>query len=544
MAVTEGATPGKGPGPAMGPGAAQGMPAREPASDPARGGAAWAGGARGAARLALTGLVVAGLLWTAFRLALSGEPLFAAALLALAVGVAVVYGLDRFYALRFVFPATVAVLAFIALPVGYTSYLGFTNYSSTNLLTEERARAVLLSRATVDPATERPFGLVAEEGGAFRVFLPAQGEAPALLSEPFEMGGPVEVAAEPFEGAEPATMELRDVVRLRDDLGLVTLTDPEGTALVSSGLRSFASVEPLYEEREDGALVASADGSVLTPDPAIGFFRDEAGNPIAPGWRVGVGLANFERVLTSAGVREPMVRIFVWTVAFALISTFLVFALGVLLASILQWPHLKGRAVYRLLLILPYAVPAFISILVFRGLFNQNFGEINFILDAALGVRPPWFTDGAWARTMTIIVNVWLGYPYMMLLAMGFLQSVPQDQLKAAALEGAGALRVFFTITLPQILPPFLPMLIATFAFNFNNLVLILLLTQGLPDIPGTTIPAGQTDILGSFTYRISFLDAGQDFGLAGAIATLIFLVVGLIAYANFKALQRAARKP
>jgi maltose/maltodextrin transport system permease protein len=102
-------------------------------------------------------------------------------------------------------------------------------------------------------------------------------------------------------------------------------------------------------------------------------------------------------------------------------------------------------------------------------------------------------------------------------------------------------LRVFFTITLPQIIPPFLPLLIASFAFNFNNLVLILLLTRGAPDMPGTVIPAGQTDILGSFTYRIAFMDSGQQFGLSGAITLIIFVIVAGIAYANFAAMRRAA---
>ena len=177
----------------------------------------------------------------------------------------------------------------------------------------------------------------------------------------------------------------------------------------------------------------------------------------------------------------------------------------------------------------------------FRGLFNQNFGEINFILTSLFGLKPQWGTDPTLARAMTLIVNTWLGYPYMMLIGMGYLQSVPAEHYKAAALEGAGPLRTFFSVTLPQILPPFVPLLISNFAFNFNNVVLILLLTRGLPDIPGTQIPAGQTDILGSFTYRISFQDSGQNFGLAGAISTLIFLIVGVIAYANFVALRRAA---
>src|SRR5690606_2474106 len=141
-----------------------------------------------------------------------------------------------------------------------------------------------------------------------------------------------------------------------------------------------------------------------------------------------------------------------------------------------QWPHLRFKPLYRILLILPYAVPGFISILIFRGMFNQNFGEINLILNALFGLSPAWNTDPFLARAMMVIVNVWLGYPYMMLLAMGFRQAVPEDHKRAAALEGASSIRVFFTITLPQILPPFLPLLIASFAFNFNNIVLVLLL--------------------------------------------------------------------
>ena len=211
--------------------------------------------------------------------------------------------------------------------------------------------------------------------------------------------------------------------------------------------------------------------------------------------------------------------------------------------SILEWPHLAFKGIYRVLLILPYAVPAFISILVFRGLYNQNFGEINLILSSLFGIKPDWFTNPFLAKVMLLVVNAWLGYPYMMLLGMGFLQSVPRDHYKAAALEGSGAIRNFLEITLPQILPPFVPLLISNFAFNFNNIVLILLLTRGGPDIPGTTIPAGSTDLLGSFTFRIAFQDSGQDFGLAGAISTLIFIITGIVAYANFRAMQNLARK-
>jgi maltose/maltodextrin transport system permease protein len=218
------------------------------------------------------------------------------------------------------------------------------------------------------------------------------------------------------------------------------------------------------------------------------------------------------------------------------------FAVGMLLALVLQWRELKGKKAYRILLILPYAVPAFISILVFRGLFNQNFGEINFILSALFSIAPDWNTDPIMAKAMVLMVNIWLGYPYMMLLGMGFLQSIPEEHYKAAAIEGAGPIRQFFSITLPQILPPFVPMLISSFAFNFNNLVLILLLTKGGPDMMGTRVPAGDTDILASFTYRIAFTDSSQNFGLAGAISMLMFILVAVIAYINLVAMRKMAR--
>jgi maltose/maltodextrin transport system permease protein len=488
---------------------------------------------------ALVAALSVGALYAVWVLYVTGQALLAALILACAVGFAVIFGFRRFYATRFIYPGIVAILLFVAFPVLYTIYLGFTNYSSFNLLTYERAQNVLLSARIVDADTERPFALVRDDAG-YRVFLP-QGDG-GLLSDPVPLDGtPILAATTTVDTAPEAPLAMRDIVPLRDALGLVEVALPDGTVLRQSGLRTFASTRPEYALEDDGRLVSSVDGAVLTPDQSRGFYVTETGETVPPGWRVEIGWKNFERIFTSEGIRAPMLAIFIWTMIFATLSVTLTFALGLLLATILQWPHLRGKPVYRLLLILPYSVPAFISILVFKGLFNQNFGEINLILRYVFGIVPSWNTDPWLARTMILIVNIWLGYPYMMLLAMGFLQSVPEDQKKAASLEGAGMLKVFFTITLPQILPPFIPLLIASFAFNFNNIVLVLLLTRGLPDMPGTIIPAGQTDILGSFTYRISFMDSGQQFGLAGAITLIIFLVVTAIAYANFVAMRRAA---
>jgi maltose/maltodextrin transport system permease protein len=213
-----------------------------------------------------------------------------------------------------------------------------------------------------------------------------------------------------------------------------------------------------------------------------------------------------------------------------------------------QWEFLKGRGVYRLFLVLPYAVPAFISILVFRGLFNESYGEINAIIRGFMGIFMDnyediaWFNSPFWAKTMILIVNAWLGYPYMMILCMGLLKSIPDDLYEASAMDGASFVNNFFKITLPLLIKPLTPLLIASFAFNFNNFVLIMLLTNGAPDILDANPQAGETDLLVSYTYRIAFQgNGGQNYGLAAAIATLIFLLVGAIAVVQLWFTRRLA---
>ncbi len=485
--------------------------------------------------LTLAGIVGLYVVWGLY---LAGEPILAAIVHAVATAVVILFGWARFYAWRFVFPGVAAVALFILVPVIYTSAIGFTNFSSRNLLTLERVQEYHLAKRETAEDSKRPFSLTADG----RLFFPANGNQPALITPPIADAEDGALTAELHDGAPPETLPVREVLKNRALLQTLAVATPDGATLTMSGLRDFSAAEPVYTLQADGTLLAR-DGHRLIPNHQTGFYETEAGEPVPPGWRVGVGFQNFTKVLTSDGVRQPMLQIFIWTCIFAFLSMVLTFGIGIGLAIVLEWEHLAFKGMYRVLLILPYAVPSFISILVFRGLYNQNFGEINLILSSLLGIKPDWFTNPLLAKVMLLIVNTWLGYPYMMLLGMGFLQSVPRDHYKAAALEGSGPFRNFMEITLPQILPPFVPLLIANFAFNFNNVVLILLLTRGQPDIPGTVIPAGSTDILGSFTFRIAFQDAGQDFGLAGAISTLIFVITGIVAYANFRAMQNLARK-
>lgn len=440
------------------------------------------------------------------------------------------------YAHRYIYPALAGMLVFVIFPLLYTVGIGFTNYSGSNLLSFAQVQRYHLNQTYL--AGERfAFSLHQDDAGALRLRVD-QGQQGAWVSPPLQ-GDPT--ASEPLELLPEtrvslgAALPLREVIQRRGELEQWVLRGAQGELLRLYGLREVAAVKPLYRLLDNGDLLNDRSSERLVADHARGFYVDSHGNPLAPGFTVYAGWSNFAKVLSDPSIRGPFLEIFVWTVAFAGLTVLFTLAVGLVLASLLQWDLVRGKPFYRVMLILPYAVPAFISILVFRGLFNQNFGEINLLLDSLFGVRPDWFSDPILARSMILIVNTWLGYPYMLLLSMGLLQAIPRDLYEASAMDGATPLDNLLKITLPLLIKPLAPLLIASFAFNFNNFVLITLLTRGGPDIIGATTPAGTTDLLVSYTYRIAFQDSGQNFALAAAIATLIFLVVGGMAWLNLK---------
>jgi maltose/maltodextrin transport system permease protein len=349
-----------------------------------------------------------------------------------------------------------------------------------------------------------------------------------------EVNVPMQLLSADALTAAPA-LSLKEVIEHRDALMSLKLALPDNATLSYTGVREFGTVEPLWKLNSNGSLTQVGSGAVYAPNMETGFFETTQGERIQPGFKVGIGWANYSRILLDADMRGPFFSIFIWTVVFAGLTVLFSTALGMTLAVVLNWEALRYRTLYRTLLFLPYAVPGFISILVFKGLFNQNFGEINAILNAVFGVRPAWFADPTLAKSMLLIVNTWLGYPYIMVLCTGLIKAIPADLYEASAIAGAKPLTNFFRITVPLIARPLTPLLISAFAFNFNNFVLISLLTDGRPDYLNTKLPAGTTDILVSYTYRIAFTDAGANFGLAAAISTLIFFMVALMSMANLK---------
>jgi len=459
-----------------------------------------------------------------------------------------VYHSPKTNASRYLLPGLTAFALFVLLPLVYTVFIAFTNFSGSHLFSRARVDK-WFDEERYAPRTERfPFAL--HDAGEGKVVLSAEaGEGRFFQSEPFSLDTPPDSPLRLALDTVPprgAPHDLKTLVAERAPLAGVEFQYPgEQRPLRAVSLRSLGWEEPLWHRQEDGSLLNAADGRVLVADEATGSYRDrKTGEAEGPGWRVAVGFANFRSILGDPRIRSPFLRIFGWNLAFAFLSVFLTFAVGVALASLLQWPALKGRGVYRTLLMLPYAIPAFIPILVFKGLFNEGFGEINMILRALFGVAPAWFTNPWWARTMILLVNLWLGYPYMMIISSGMLQAVPTDIYEASSIDGAGPWTNFFRLTLPQILPPLFPLLVASFAFNFNNFTLIYLLTGGMPAIAGSATVAGATDLLVSYTYRAAFRDSAAQMGFASAVATLLFIVVGLLAWWQIRLTKATAKGP
>lgn len=488
---------------------------------------------------AFVGLLYLLAFYLVFTIYLQGEILFALLTLVVVASGIFVFSSERAYRWRYLFPGVSAIGIFVVFPLVCTVVIAFTNYSGSNQLAFERVVSQLQSQRYFS-GERYDFKLLETADSQYQLVLENKVSQKNYISTPAtlaDLKGDVkleEVATLPESKVAP----LKTITQNRQQLQSVNAILPNEEMLTMSSLRQFSQQSSRFSfDAESQILTNNETKERYKPNDDVGFFEqiDEQGNftgkRIEPGYTVTIGWQNFVKILTDEGVQKPFIQIFIWTVTFAFLTVVFTTLLGMIFASLVQWEALKGKAVYRLLLILPYAVPGFISILVFKGLFNQSFGEINLILNNLFGIRPEWFNDPFLAKVMILIVNTWLGYPYMMIVCMGLLKAIPHDLYEASAIDGASVWQNFTKITMPLLIKPLMPLMIASFAFNFNNFVLIQLLTQGRPSMIGTSTPAGHTDLLVSYTYRIAFEGSGtQDFGLAAAIAVIIFLLVSGLA--------------
>ncbi len=245
-----------------------------------------------------------------------------------------------------------------------------------------------------------------------------------------------------------------------------------------------------------------------------------------------VGFANYLEVF-SGSIKNVFFPVLGWTFCFAVISTMGCYSLGFLLAVLLNNPRMREAKIYRALLMVPWALPSTIAILAWQGLLNEQYGGINNFLQAlGMTYQIPWLTDPFWARFGIIIVNIWLGFPYMMNVCLGGLQAISPEYYEAARIDGASRFQCFKSITLPVVTKLSIPLLISSFASTFNNFGNIYMITQGGPARIDNQF-AGYTDILASTTYKMTTWSNRYD--LSATFSVLVFLIIGTLTLINMK---------
>jgi arabinogalactan oligomer/maltooligosaccharide transport system permease protein len=313
----------------------------------------------------------------------------------------------------------------------------------------------------------------------------------------------------------------------------VAVPTPNG-AIRALGIRqAFEGQKTLTYDEATDTITNTQTGQTFRPvrQGDREFFTAEDGTRLSDqSWKENIGFDNYTRALTDTRISRDFFKIFIWTVVFATGSVGLTFLLGLVLATVLNDPRVRGQRLYRSILLLPYAVPGFISLLVWSGFFNRDFGLINDLT----GLDINWFGSTTAARSAVLLANLWMGFPYMFLVCIGALQAIPADLKEAAAIDGASGLTQFRKITFPLLLVTVAPLLVSSFAFNFNNYNAIYLLTEGGPFTPDNP-NAGGTDILISYTIRLAFGAGGAQLGFASAISVLLFILTGVIAALQFR---------
>ena len=487
---------------------------------------------------------VAGLVLYLTPVLLAGEKYTGLVLVWLAaLGLFAVYATRRLVPLKYLLPGTLFLLAMIVYPIIATFGISFTNFGDGKRLSKDEAIASIVGSSVSQAPDSTLYNLTVGTTGSV-----TEGPFTFFLVQP-ESGTVYEGTPEDgLTELEGATVE-DDFVTAVDGFTLLTpkQVNDAGTAVSelavptddgairSQGVRSaFEGVTNLtYDEASD--TITNAETGETFSIGKVGdsdFFVDQDGTPaFSQSWKQGVGTANYERVVTNDRIAADFVRIFLWTLAFAILNVGLTFALGLALAVTLNDPRIRGQRLYRSLLLLPYAIPGVIALLVWSNFYNRDFGLIN----TTLGLDVNWFGNTWWAKVAVLLTQLWMGFPYMFVVSTGALQAIPSDLKEAASIDGANGFTAFRKVVFPLLLVAVAPLLVASFAFNFNNFNAIQLLTEGGPFSPDNP-SAGGTDILISYTFRLAFGGSGAQFGFAAAISVLLFVITTIIAASQFRA--------
>lgn len=252
-----------------------------------------------------------------------------------------------------------------------------------------------------------------------------------------------------------------------------------------------------------------------------------------------VGFKNFTSVLwTNPLWSKTFVSLFVWTIIWAIFATFLNYILGMILAMLINKKGIKLKGMWRTIFVITIAVPQFVSLMLMSKLLADT-GAINNILQLFGLETVRFLTDGKIAKVVVIIINLWVGIPYTMLITSGILMNIPQDLYESATIDGAGPVTQFFKITLPYMLHVTTPYLITQFIGNINNFNVIYLLTGGDPKSLNY-YQAGETDLLITWLYKLTTVE--QNYAVASVIGIIIFIIcasLSLITFNNSSAMTK-----
>ncbi len=438
---------------------------------------------------------------------------------------------------KFMYPGLLTFLLFMIIPIFFSLYISFTNLSTGHFLSESQVRELLLEeRFLAENAEIFDFRLYKDKS---KHVIKTKFKNKVFVAH-FDINSKVPIILKTLTNnslKNLSQLKTSEVFLLKDRLKSLIFITPNKKELSYYRVSQLGEVSKRYESFEVDGIKDLTTNEIFFPNSNTGFFTSNKDKKrIAPGFYIIVGLENFISIFKNETIKSSFLKVCLWTLIWGLMSVFLSFSAGMFLAIFLNDKNLKLKPIYRSLLIIPYSIPFFISVLIFKGMLNKDFGIINEFLANIGIVKVPWLDDPIMAKISVLLVNLWLGFPYMFLLITGILQSIPSSVYEAAKLDGANSWTTFKKITLPLIMTSIAPLLIGSFAFNLNNFVGIYLLTGGGPPIAGAITPVGETDILISYTYRLAFEGAGgQDFGLASSISLFIFVIISILTLINFK---------
>jgi arabinogalactan oligomer/maltooligosaccharide transport system permease protein len=451
-------------------------------------------------------------------------------LLLAAAGVGYLYLSPRHVAAKYLVPGTIFLILFQVLPVLYTFSVAFTNFGDGHRGTKNEAIASIERESLVEIPGSPDYTLTIADRDGELVFLLVDQESKEVQAGDSDGLSDVDNAELSLTGKVLSAPGYEILPAGERDAEVQALAVPtERGAIKSSGLSRAIEFEATRNYNSDCDCV-EGDGKRWTASAEKGYFIDAAGDNLLQGWQVNVGLANFTRVFTDPNISGHFLGVLTWNLVFALGSVAVTFFLGLACALAMNSPRMRFTRFYRSVLVLPYAMPSFAMLLVWRDMFNRDFGLIN----RTLGLDLDWLGTPTSARLALILVNLWLGFPYMFLVSTGALQAIPRELTEASGIDGASAWQSFRRVTLPLLLIALTPLLISSFAFNFNNFNLVRFVTAGGPYAVDNNL-VGKTDLLITYTYRLAFEGGTGQLGFAAAISTFIFAIVAIISVVAFR---------